>query len=124
MSNREHRARSMDPDLTLRYYNNSLVLDSDEMRDLKACAAENNIVVCLGYSERRGQSLYIGQCTINSDGEMLSPRRKLNPVHLEKTIFGNGDGPSLSNVALTAVGNVGLLSCCVCNWNCDCFVLN
>ncbi|KAL2819974.1 carbon-nitrogen hydrolase [Aspergillus granulosus] len=104
-------ARSMDPELTLRYINNSLTLDSDEMRELQACAAENNIVVCLGYSERRGSSLYIGQCTINNDGELLTARRKLKPVHMEKTVFGDGDGPSLDNVAQTAVGNVGVLSC-------------
>ncbi|KAL2823740.1 carbon-nitrogen hydrolase, partial [Aspergillus pseudoustus] len=100
-------ARSIDPPLTLRYITNSLTTDSDEMRELQACAAENHIVVSLGYSERRGSSLYIGQCTINSDGELLTARRKLKPVHMEKTVFGDGDGPSLDNVAATAVGRVG-----------------
>jgi predicted amidohydrolase len=104
----------MDPALMTRYITNSLTLDSDEMREICACAAENNIGVCLGYSERRGSSLYIGQCTINSDGEIVTARRKLKPVHMEKTVFGDGDGPSLENVADTAVGRVGVLSCGVC----------
>ncbi|KAL3442230.1 carbon-nitrogen hydrolase [Aspergillus insuetus] len=104
-------ARIMDPALMTRYIANSLTLDSDEMRELRACATENNIVVCLGYSERRGSSLYIGQCTINNDGEIVTARRKLKPVHMEKTVFGDGDGPSLENVAFTDVGRVGVLSC-------------
>ncbi|KAL3466858.1 carbon-nitrogen hydrolase [Aspergillus heterothallicus] len=104
-------ARSMDPALTLRYITNSLTLDSDEMRELQACAAEHTIVVCLGYSERIGSSLYIGQCTINNDGRILVARRKLKPVHMEKTVFGDGDGPSLENVARSSAGRVGVLSC-------------
>ena len=77
-------------------------------------AAENNIVVCLGYSEREGNSLYIGQCTINNNGELVMSRRKLKPVHMERTIFGDGNGPSLNNVLTTGVGRVGQLSCAVC----------
>lgn len=101
----------MDFALSIEYKKNSLQVDSDEMRRIQACAAENNIVVCLGYSELKGQSIYIGQCTINSDGKLLMSRRKLKPFHLERSIFGDGDGPSLENVKQTTVGNVGQLSC-------------
>lgn len=104
----------MDFETNIRYADNSLSVNSEEMERLKACAAENNIVVCLGYSEREGNSLYIGQCTIDNNGELVMSRRKLKPVHMERTIFGDGNGPSLNNVATTGVGRVGQLSCAVC----------
>lgn len=49
--------------------------------------------------------------TIDSNGEVLVERRKLKPFHMERTIFGDGDGFSLANVAMTSVGRVGSLSC-------------
>lgn len=103
----------MDFEMNIRYANNSLAIDSDEMKQLQSCAAENNIVVCINYSERKGNSLYIGQCTIDNTGELVMSRRKLKPVHMERTLFGDGDGPSLNNVGTTGVGRVGQLSCAV-----------
>lgn len=113
-ANTKDRVRAMDFETNIRYADNSLSVNSEEMERLKACAAENNIVVCLGYSEREGNSLYIGQCTIDNNGELVMSRRKLKPVHMERTIFGDGNGPSLNNVATTGVGRVGQLSCAVC----------
>ena len=111
----------MDPDLTVRYTKNAVDFSSTDeaMQRLQSCAAEHGIVVCLGYAERRGASLYIGQCTIDTDGKILMRRRKLKPFHVERTVFGDGDGPSLENVVDTAVGRVGQLSCGVS----DLFVL-
>ncbi|KAJ3536387.1 hypothetical protein NM208_g6738 [Fusarium decemcellulare] len=104
-------ARPMDLEMTVKYIKNSLAIDSSEMEELRACAAENKIVVCLGFSEPSGNSIYIAQCTINSDGELLMTRRKLKPFHIERTIFGDGHGPSLNNVVETTAGKVGQLSC-------------
>jgi hypothetical protein len=101
----------MDFDLSVRYTKNSLRVDSEEMKAIQACAAENKIVVCLGYSELFGNSTYVGQCTIDSDGKLLMTRRKLKPFHVERSVFGDGDGPSLENVVDTGVGRVGQLSC-------------
>ncbi len=101
----------MDFDLSVRYMKNSLRVDSEEMKAIQACAAENKIVVCLGYSELLGGSTYVGQCTIDSDGKLLMNRRKLKPFHIERSVFGDGDGPSLENVSETTVGRVGQLSC-------------
>ncbi|KAF5637091.1 aliphatic nitrilase [Fusarium sp. NRRL 25303] len=104
-------ARPMDLEMVVKFTKNSLKIDSSEMQDIKSCAVDNNIVVCLGFSERSGDSLYVAQCIINSDGEVVMTRRKLKPFHVERTIFGDGHGPSLDNVALTSVGRVGQLSC-------------
>lgn len=105
------RCRPMDFGLNIEFIKNSLVIESVEMEELRACAAANNIVVCLGFSERDSGSVYIAQCTINSDGGLLMTRRKLKPVHMERTIFGDGHGPSLRNVVQTPMGRIGALSC-------------
>lgn len=105
------RSRPIDFELNIEYFKNSLAVDSSEMQQICQCAAENKVVVCMGFSERYLGSVYIAQCIINSDGALLMTRRKLKPVHMERTIFGDGDGPSLLNVVQTSTGRVGALSC-------------
>ena len=41
-------------------------------------------------------------------------RRKIKPTHMERTIFGEGSGSGLNNVAEMEIGRVGALSCWVC----------
>jgi nitrilase len=65
--------------------------------------------VVLGYSERAGGSLYMGQVFI-SRGSATSTRRKLKPTHVERSVFGEGDGSDLV-VHGTAAGPVGALYC-------------
>ncbi|KAJ6103354.1 hypothetical protein N7486_005781 [Penicillium sp. IBT 16267x] len=104
-------ARPLDPQLNVEYAKNSLIIDSKEMKIIRDCAAENNIMVCLGFSERSAGSLYIAQCLIGSDGELLMTRRKIKPFYMERTIFGDGNGPSLLNVVDSSIGRIGALSC-------------
>lgn len=81
------------------------------MDTIRKCAAANKIVVVLGYSERDGNSVYIGQCIIDADGEIKMARRKMKPTHMERTIFGDASGGSLTNVAQMSFARVGALSC-------------
>lgn len=98
--------------MTTRYIQNSLVVDSDEMRKIQQCAATHGIVVSLGFSENDNNSVYIAQALIDSDGKILVARRKLKPTHMERTIFGDSSGNSLINVASTKLGKrVGSLAC-------------
>lgn len=98
--------------LSTKYIQNSLAVDSDEMREIQDCAARNKIVVSLGFSENDNNSVYIAQALIDSDGKMLMHRRKLKATHMERTIFGDASGDSLSNVATTSIGKrVGTLAC-------------
>lgn len=101
----------MDFDLNIRYLENSLSVDSPQMKKIQACAHENNIVVALGFSERHNNSLYIAQCTIDKTGEIVMKRRKMMPTHMERTVFGNSSGESLNNVVETGAGKVGQLAC-------------
>lgn len=88
------------------------------MRSILAAAKQHSIAVVLGFSERTpSNSLYIAQAIISPAGEMLLKRRKLKPTHMERTLFGDGSGNDLTNVATVDFGDgigelkVGTLAC-------------
>lgn len=92
------------------YFDNSLEVGDASFRRLTAAAREHRIAVAMGYSEREGGSLFLGQCLIDAGGEVVFARRKLKPTHVERTVFGEGYGQDLV-VAQTPLGNVGALCC-------------
>jgi nitrilase len=93
-----------------RYHDNSLIHGSPEAERLASAARQHGIVVVMGMSEKSGGSLYMGQWIIDADGQTVATRRKLKPTHVERTVFGEGDGSDLS-VHDTALGRVGALCC-------------
>jgi len=93
-----------------RYFDNSLVLGSEQAKRLSKAAADSKIYVVMGYSERSGGSLYMGQAIINDKGETIFTRRKLKPTHVERSVFGEGDGSHLG-VMDTEIGRVGAMCC-------------
>ena len=93
-----------------RYHDNSLVVGSPEFDRIREAARKHRIWVSLGYSEKAAGSLYIAQALIDDQGNTLQTRRKLKPTHVERTVFGEGDGSDLS-VVETPIGNIGSLSC-------------
>ena len=93
-----------------RYFENSLELGSEQHQRICDAAKKNNIYVGLGFSERDGGSLYIAQMLIDDEGEMVFTRRKLKPTHVERTVFGNGDGSDLT-VHDSDIGKIGGLAC-------------
>ncbi len=93
-----------------RYHDNSLVVGSPEFERLAKAAREIGIWMSTGFSERAGGSLYIAQALFDDQGRVVKARRKLKPTHVERTVFGEGDGSDLA-VMETAIGNVGMLAC-------------
>jgi nitrilase len=93
-----------------RYYENSLVIGSPQWERLRTAAAENNIHVVLGYSERAGGTLYLAQGIIDNRGTVIATRRKLKPTHAERMVYGEGDGSDLA-VHETLLGRMGALCC-------------
>jgi aliphatic nitrilase len=93
-----------------RYFDNSLEYGTPQAERIAQAAKDNNIMVGLGLSERSGSSLYIAQWIIDNEGKTVAQRRKLKPTHVERTIFGEGDGSDLS-VWDTKLGRVGGLCC-------------
>ncbi|KAH8652578.1 carbon-nitrogen hydrolase [Ilyonectria robusta] len=105
-------ARGCDIDLVQKYIKSSLPLKSPQMTRICEAAALHHIEVVLGYSERDGDSLYLGQSYIGSDGAIKCSRRKIKPTHMERTVFGDGSGNSLLNVVdRPGIGRVGMLCC-------------
>ncbi len=92
------------------YHANSPTRNGPEMQRIAAAAAANNIAVSVGYSERDGGSLYMGQALIDASGTMRKARRKLKPTHVERSVFGEGDGSDL-DVQQLEFGKVGSLCC-------------
>ena len=93
-----------------RYHDNSLIVGSPEFDRVREAARKHKVWVSLGYSEKAAGSLYIAQALIDDQGKTVQTRRKLKPTHVERTVFGEGDGSDLT-VCETAIGNIGSLSC-------------
>lgn len=92
------------------YVQNSIEAGSEQDNKLRAAARRNNIHVVIGVSERSGGSLYMGQWHYGPEGEVISRRRKLKPTHVERSVFGEGDGSDMF-VNKTEIGNIGALCC-------------
>jgi aliphatic nitrilase len=92
------------------YHENSMELHSPEMKRLQKIAAKFEVTLVMGYSERDGGSRYMSQVIIGEEGEILLNRRKLKPTHVERTIFGDGDGSDI-RVVDSAFGRLGALNC-------------
>jgi len=92
------------------YHENSLVLGGDAYARLSESAAENKIYVSAGVSERDYGSHYIAQLLFDDKGELVQGRRKLKPTHMERTVFGEGNGSDIE-VFETAIGRLGQLCC-------------
>ena len=92
------------------YTMNSIQAGSPQDEALAAAAKRTGMHVVMGVSERAGGSLYMGQWHYGADGEVISRRRKLKPTHVERTVFGEGDGSDMV-VHDTDLGRVGALCC-------------
>lgn len=106
-----NRQRPVDPVTNTDYIENSLKVDSPEMKTIQAYAKSNNIAVSLGFSERSdSHSLYISQVLITPQGDIAMHRRKVKPTHMERTVFGDGSKEDLNNVAeVDFGGNIGVV---------------
>jgi len=92
------------------YHENSLVAGSDAFNQLSDAARDSRIFVSIGASERDHGSLYIAQFLFSDNGELVQARRKLKATHMERTVFGDGDGSHL-DVFDTELGRIGQLCC-------------
>ena len=92
------------------YHENSLVVGGDAFNRLGAAARANRIFVSTGASERDHGSLYIAQFLFDDNGELIQARRKLKPTHMERTVYGDGDGSDFG-VFETELGRIGQLCC-------------
>ncbi|MGB5864684.1 MAG: carbon-nitrogen hydrolase family protein, partial [Sulfitobacter sp.] len=92
------------------YSAQSIVEGSVQDKRLAKAAKDNNIQVNMGVSWNINGTLYMGQWHYGADGEMISRRRKLKPTHIERTVYGEGDGSDMM-VHDTELGRIGALCC-------------
>lgn len=98
-------------EMMIRFRENSLRADSDQMRRLLNAAKQNKIFAVIGFSEISDSgSCYMAQALISDEGELLSVRRKLKPSGNERAVFGEGGGNDLV-VHDTSIGRLGALNC-------------
>ena len=93
-----------------RYHENSIQAGSEHDQALRDAAKRNGLHAVVGVSEKVGGSLFMGQWHYGPDGSIVSRRHKLKPTHVERTVFGEGDGSDIV-VHETEIGRVGALCC-------------
>tara|TARA_R110002051_G_scaffold91370_2_gene160707 strand:- start:26116 stop:27090 length:975 start_codon:yes stop_codon:yes gene_type:complete len=81
------------------YIKNSIQIEAGELDDICALAKQHKIAIYLGLMERAqnrgGHSLYCSLAYINSEGQIKSVHRKLQPTYEERLTWAPGDGNGL-----------------------------
>jgi nitrilase len=97
-----------------RFVEQSIYADGPEIAQIRQRAAEREVVVSLGFSERSRHSIgcvWNSNVVISETGEVLAHHRKMCPTYWEKLIWANGDGYGLRVCDTATAGKVGALIC-------------
>lgn len=92
------------------FFSNSVVVGSPETERIGAAARQAGAYVVIGISEKEGGTLYNTLLYFDDRGHVIGRHRKLQPTHVERTVWGRGDGSGL-NVYETPHGRIGGLIC-------------
>lgn len=101
----------------LKYWNNSIELDAESksakhLSKISEAIKKANIFVALGVTEKEslGGSLHCSLLYYGKDGKLLGKHRKLKPTGLERYIWAESDGSTLTTLD-TEIGKIGGLIC-------------
>jgi nitrilase len=94
-----------------RYHENSMTIGDKFFKRVAKAAGDNDVNIVMGVSERDFGSLYMGQFAFGADGGVLYTRRKLKPTHVERVLYGEGDGSDLHVQHVDGIGRLGSLNC-------------
>lgn len=99
-------------ELWLDYWKNSIDESSDYVKQIGNATKDAKMFVALGVTERDaiGGTLYCSIFYFGSDGSFLGKHRKLKPTGLERFLWGDGDGTTLTTFN-SAIGRIGGLIC-------------
>lgn len=91
-------------------YANSIALPGEEADRIGAAARAAKAWVAIGVSEREGGTLYNTLAWFDDAGALVARHRKLQPTHVERSIWGRGDGRDVV-VVDAPFGRLGGLIC-------------
>ncbi|HWW49614.1 MAG TPA: carbon-nitrogen hydrolase family protein [Xanthobacteraceae bacterium] len=92
------------------FFTNSITVGSEQTDRIGAAARQAGVHVVLGISERDGGTLYNTLLYFDDTGAIIGRHRKLQPTHVERTVWGRGDASGL-RVHQTSLGRIGGLIC-------------
>lgn len=94
------------------YWENSIEVPGKHTEKLGEFARQNSIYLAIGVSERSATSktLYCSLLYFNPSGELLGKHRKIKPTGIERIIWGEGDGTTLTTIN-SGIGKIGGLIC-------------
>lgn len=93
-----------------RYYENAVDLPSAEVEQMAEAAARHEVWIVVGVVERAGGTLYCTVLFFSPGGKLAGRHRKVMPTAVERLIWGQGDGSTLT-VLNTGIGNLGAVIC-------------
>ena len=93
-----------------RYFDSSITLGGSECEHMAEMAKQAKAWLVVGVIEQSGGTLYCSVLTFSPEGELANHRRKLMPTAMERLIWGNGDGSTLTATD-TPFGPVSALIC-------------
>jgi nitrilase len=92
------------------YFESAIEVPGPATEVMGACAAEESVFLVVGVIERDGGTLYCTALFFGPDGRLLGKHRKLMPTALERLVWGQGDGSTLT-VLDTPIGKIGAAIC-------------
>lgn len=96
------------------YWSNAVDIPGPATEALGAAARQANVYLVIGVIERDSQfsggTLYCTLLYFDPSGQLIGKHRKLKPTALERLIWGEGDGSTLT-VLDTEIGKIGGLFC-------------
>ncbi|MEM7380886.1 MAG: carbon-nitrogen hydrolase family protein [Bacteroidota bacterium] len=94
------------------YYNNSIDLDSQDLKRLEEISRDNSIYLVIGVTEKEAESgsLYCSMLYISPSQGLLGVHRKIKPTGTERIIWKEAGAESLTSFQ-TKIGKLGGLIC-------------
>jgi nitrilase len=94
------------------YYNNSLDIESEDLKRLEELSKTQNVYLVIGVTEKQKQhgSLFCSMLYISPKTGLLGVHRKIKPTGTERVIWAEASGDSLVSFD-TQIGRLGGLIC-------------
>lgn len=94
------------------YYNNSVDLESDDLKRLETLSKEQNIYIVIGVTEKQqtNGSLYCSMLYLSPTKGLLGVHRKIKPTGTERLVWAEAGAESLVTFD-TKIGKLGGLIC-------------